>query len=889
MAITNREALDERINNLADAGFNGIDFVEVRLDPPEASTEAHLLVHFLNDEAVSAFTDFRITGGTRIPSGAAAGQVQVTSVTFPDPSLPVLHLTAAPIGDYSTYTLHLEHAQVDPLLSEIDFKFRPGCFNNCPPDWERPPTPKSIPAIDYLAKDYDSFRHTIITWMMKRVPGWLATSEADLDMVLLELFSAAADELSDYQDRVMNEAYLATARKRVSLARHARLLDYHVHQGNQAGTWLALSVAAGQFPVLGDEESPLITERFTAWTGEAASDPASQLFVTRDGPAPLFRLPVAFETDLDGATLSMSLQDAFAGHGHSLAPTATILVETAGSAWRIEDDPPHRLFLILKGPDTLAVYAPHLHALLNRLGLYTWSGSIPAVAAGSTGADLGVTEPGGPALTPAEQEALARTIQNLLRSPSVPRLIIQEHLNPRSGEVRGRDPAKRQLLTLLPGDAAAVAAQDPVTTDWYVRVRWLEPLEHTYCFLIDCAGTAVEDVSLFHGNLVRAYHGRPRVVSFKDPIEPLASPEERHYERRQSRHERKRAEAVCRLPDGPLSYKDTPPSGEAPPRTTLEVQVEVEGTQDPWNEVSSLVHSDNSAERGDHFVVETDELGRSLIRFGNGVNGRKLSDGALVHCQYQIGRGLDGNVGADTLRHFDGAAFAAVTDCWNPFDVTDGRSPEPVGEIVRRVPEAYRARQLRAVTLSDYVDRAREVEGVAAAAAQYRWTGSWRTVRITIDPEGTTELTDELTQQVAGHLEAVRLIGEDLELRPPRFVPLEIDVALCIHSDYWPQDVRFVLEQEFSDGYTSDGRTAFFHPDRWTFGQALRASQILGHVQNVDGVDHVLKVSLKRRSEVTPGTPDEITVRPNEIILVKNNPDSMEEGTIRFDVRGGRR
>ena len=70
-------------------------------------------------------------------------------------------------------------------------------------------------------------------------PDWEPTSEADLDQVLLDLFAAAADELSDYQDRVMNEAYVTTARKRVSIARHARLMDYHIHQGNQASTWMA--------------------------------------------------------------------------------------------------------------------------------------------------------------------------------------------------------------------------------------------------------------------------------------------------------------------------------------------------------------------------------------------------------------------------------------------------------------------------------------------------------------------------------------------------------------------------------------------------------------------------------------------------------------------------
>jgi hypothetical protein len=77
---------------------------------------------------------------------------------------------------------------------------------------------------------------------MSHLPGWNSTSEADLDQVLLELFSVAADELSDYQDRVMNEAYLVTSKKRVSLARHARLMNYFIHQGNQAQTIVALNV-----------------------------------------------------------------------------------------------------------------------------------------------------------------------------------------------------------------------------------------------------------------------------------------------------------------------------------------------------------------------------------------------------------------------------------------------------------------------------------------------------------------------------------------------------------------------------------------------------------------------------------------------------------------------
>ena len=159
----------------------------------------------------------------------------------------------------------------DPLFAEIRFKFRPGCFNNnCAPEWDAALPPDDDPAIDYQAKDYGSFREAMITAMRTRVPGWEPTSEADLDMVLAELFSVAADELSDYQDRVMNEAYAVSARKRVSLARHARLMDYHVHQGSQASTWLALEIdhEAGQ-------HSFELIPGLTAWSGpNVAADSA---------------------------------------------------------------------------------------------------------------------------------------------------------------------------------------------------------------------------------------------------------------------------------------------------------------------------------------------------------------------------------------------------------------------------------------------------------------------------------------------------------------------------------------------------------------------------------------------------------------------------------------
>lgn len=201
---------------------------------------------------------FRIEGGRRRKGGHLPGEVQVTAMAAGPGPAPGLTLTVAPVGDYSIYKLIALRSDFDPIFAEIPFKFRPSCFNlNCRPDRRDNPAPDSKPPIDYLARDYHSFKHLLNAAMMERVPGWQPTSEADLDQVIINLLAARGDELADKQDRVAAEAFFPRARKRVSLARHARLMDYHIHQGNQAETWMVLEAAGTpEFPV-----------NFTCWTG----------------------------------------------------------------------------------------------------------------------------------------------------------------------------------------------------------------------------------------------------------------------------------------------------------------------------------------------------------------------------------------------------------------------------------------------------------------------------------------------------------------------------------------------------------------------------------------------------------------------------------------------
>jgi hypothetical protein len=102
--------------------------------------------------------------------------------------------------------------------------------------------------------------------------------------------------------------------------------------------------------------------------------------------------------------------------------------------------------------------------------------------------------------------------------------------------------------------------------------------------------------------------------------------------------------------------------------------------------------------------------------------------------------------------------------------------------------------------------------------------------------------------------------------------------------------VRFILEQELSDRYTPDGRRGLFHPDEWTFGQALHRSQIAGRLHAVPGVAHVIAIAMRRFNEATPGPayPELIEVGADEVIQVRNDPDHIERGSLRFDLQGGR-
>lgn len=235
--------------------LNGIDYLEVDTEPA-ANKQRVLRVYFLppdpaDDVALIAKVNALLTALAQPDQRAnlvISGGVRTTDIKL----IAVervgdhLRLRVDKPGDFSDYTLTITNPALDPFFQQIAFNFKAGCPSrfDCKPRQECPPEILTAPPIDYMAKDYDSFRQALIDFLPTIIPGWTERREADLGITLLELFAYMGDQLSYFQDTVANEAYLETARQRISVRRHARLIDYAMHDGMSAMTFLHFEVTA---------------------------------------------------------------------------------------------------------------------------------------------------------------------------------------------------------------------------------------------------------------------------------------------------------------------------------------------------------------------------------------------------------------------------------------------------------------------------------------------------------------------------------------------------------------------------------------------------------------------------------------------------------------------
>lgn len=1060
--------------------LNGIDYLEVLDDPSIADLPAQriLLVYCLKDAPTGLTTDnVMIAGGESVtgitaawmapalhpPAQCPAGVAAFLTTKLAN-AAKVLVVCTSVAGDFAPYTLRLVHSAgntapyavtntlegFDPQLSSVEFSFKVGCgpyFDCAPAAAECPADLPTPPVIDYLAKDYGSFRTVMLDRLNQLLPTWGATSEADMGVVLTEVIAYVADQLSYKQDAIATEAYLMTARSRISLRRHARLVGYRVHDGANARAWVTVQVSEPVFlkgsdtvfftyaPGMpdqprGNEQTALATGvvvfepmqnadlypehntmQLYTWgdsncclprgateatlrgslshlqpgdvlilqevvgpqTGVAAdadvrhryavrlTDVATSdaqgnalmdaLFEAGSGAAivnagqksqPVTEIRWAEEdalpaplcvssTFVDDAGATHTLTDVSVAMGnvvladHGLTMPAVALPAVKGSALYL---PPSRNAdrcrpagrqqlparyrpVLADSPVTQAVPLPvagapatssavalPLHGLVSlpdangytalRVGandVAAWPQYVGVLA--SAGSVAGTFTLRVVMQLPAVANvAVLESFADMV-SPSAAAAAIAAHSRLVTAKVPGGavNPAGYPGAATMLSPQGSVALKD-TNGQTYLEIGALSSLSWPPLFSVLAQGSLT---TLDTFNLLLLYDSPfgpvgnvtlPVIVE-QFPGVTLSTAAERFG----SGAALLTVETFDEEPNPALSaYALTHvDAADAVPEISLESTLS--GGTAGWRAVQDLL---GDGPLDTNFVVEVETNGRATLRFGDDTNGMAPAAGTTFTARYRIGNGTAGNVGADSLTYVSGDP--RILSCTNPLPAAGGVDPETNAQIRRRAPQAFLI-QKRAVTMQDYANAAEQNSLVESAHAQLRWTGSWYTVFVTAEPASGGVLGKSLRKNLWQQLNAVRLVGQDLQLADPEYVSLLVGLTVCVDPQYFASDVEKALMAVLGSGTQTNGQPGFFAAGNFKLGQPVYLSRILAAVRSVAGVSSVVATQFQPQSMASTNTyldAGELGMSASQVARLANDRSLPAHGQLILNMQGGK-
>jgi hypothetical protein len=198
--------------------------------------------------------------------------------------------------------------------------------------------------------------------------------------------------------------------------------------------------------------------------------------------------------------------------------------------------------------------------------------------------------------------------------------------------------------------------------------------------------------------------------------------------------------------------------------------------------------------------------------------------------------------------------------------------------------------QERAITMQDYVNVAESNPQIEDAAAVARWTGSWYTIFITAEPLNNGPLTKPVLRSLYKSENAYRLAGQDVYIKPPEYVSLQIKLAVCVDPEYFQSDVEKALLQALGSGTLPDGTPAFFAPQNFELGGTVYLSPIYAAARAVAGVQTVQAKVFEPQGQNTKMylRKGYIPMGAFQVARMDNDPSLPDHGRLTLSMQGGR-
>ena len=689
-------------------------------------------------------------------------------------------------------------------------------------------------------------RNALLDFASQRYPQWTEKIEADAGVMLAEIMAALGDELAYIQDRYAREAYLESATQRRSLRRHTQLVDYPIHDGLTASTFLDLKVKPDV------KEKPDATR-----IGGTFLDAGTRVWAFGQGEPPIpFELgsrladtaadegkPIRFWVHVDWNQMAVHLPD----------PTAPCL--PLGTTELFLQDHFPTVDQVPSGEDPLTL-------------LTFWRGKWLLLK----------TDPKDPSV-PARRHLVRVVEVEHITDP----LSLDANNNPIPiTRIKWEDaqalPFEMCLSDMIVcGNLVLATAGETVTEFFSIGTN-----EH-----IPPAQADTVDLTLERQGPLDEIAGR-RSVTY---LYSLKQTEPQGLGWLGELHDAKPEVELQEVTAVDLQPFD-PPHLWQWQRTLLDAR----GFQDTFTLDDGTWRRIVGFRRIGEVIEHVDYASGAgfTIRFGDGEFGKTPPDKTVFRVRYRTGPGTRANLPADTVVNLRNpedetqADLASVLDAvTNPLPITSGVDPEDAAVIKQIVPEAFRAITFRAVRPEDYAEIAERLPWVQRAGARFCWTGSWLSAFVTADPLGSFELSSEHRTELENLMDCVRQAGRDVFVRHPRFVNLDLEIKICVEPFAYPGQVKARVLEALIGRKGVRFTKGFFDPDNFTFGTPLRRAALEAVIQDVAGVRGVEQMYIRARGITALREFDELTfnVSHDQVIRLQNDPRFPERGSLRIVTR----
>ncbi len=315
------------------------------------------------------------------------------------------------------------------------------------------------------------------------------------------------------------------------------------------------------------------------------------------------------------------------------------------------------------------------------------------------------------------------------------------------------------------------------------------------------------------------------------------------------------------LKQKPLTYiSSASSSGIA---TTLEVRV----NDIRWTEVPTF-YNRTSEER--IYVTRTEDDGKVYVQFGNGITGARLPSGSEnIRAIYRVGIGLEGILKSEQLSLLLNPQLG-IKSVRNPLPTTGAESPESINDIRQNAPLTILTLD-RIVSIEDFENFTAAFAGIGKARADLMWKGEDRTIHLTVASADEGPIDSTLQENLLSAINNARHDNYPVLINSFNLISFNVKARIKIDPDYLNDSVIKDVKSILIQSYKFDNRV---------FGQSVSPSEVIAIIHAVNGV---IAVDLDELGGVDPFSVSNYlltaniarwngtTINPAELLLIDEN------------------